>query len=66
MAKNYDGTEVKDYSNETLHDVQFCTPGFYKDGVMRQNKMQPRYCEPGEAGDAMHGEKRNTQHGPKI
>jgi hypothetical protein len=29
-----------------------------------QNKQQPKYCMPGEAGDDMKGEKRNEQAGP--
>lgn len=29
-----------------------------------QNRMQPKYCEPGPADGVMRGEKRNTQKGP--
>lgn len=29
-----------------------------------ENKMQPKYAEPGESGEGMRGEKRNEQKGP--
>jgi hypothetical protein len=39
-------------------------PSAYGRRVEQQNKMQPDYCEPGEAGEEMRGEKRNEQAGP--
>jgi hypothetical protein len=32
--------------------------------VDQQNKQQPKYCEPGPAGQGMEGDKRNVQAGP--
>jgi hypothetical protein len=32
--------------------------------VEEQNKLQPKYCLPGEAGGGMEGDKRNEQAGP--
>lgn len=55
--------DVKDYSSES--DQHYCgvTSQFSK-RVNEQNKMQPKYCMPGEAGEGMEGEKRNEQAGP--
>jgi hypothetical protein len=39
-------------------------PSSYGKRVEEQNRMQPQYCEPGEAGGDMRGEKRNEQEGP--
>lgn len=60
-------SEVKDYTsgdgsegNTHYNGV----PSSYGKRVESQNKMQPKYCEPGEAGDEMMGEKSNEQAGP--
>ena len=59
--------DVKDYT----HDAGFegnshynGVPSEYGRRVEMQNKMQPKYCEPGAAGGEMRGEKRNEQAGP--
>ncbi len=39
-------------------------PSSYGRRVENQNKMQPKYCEPGQSGEGMEGEKRNVQAGP--
>ena len=39
-------------------------PSEYGRRVEEQNRMQPKYCMPGEAGGEMRGEKRNEQEGP--
>ncbi len=39
-------------------------PSEYGRRVEEQNRMQPKYCMPGEAGGEMRGEKRNEQSGP--
>ncbi len=59
--------EVKDYTSgdgETGNTHYNGVPSSYGKRVEMQNKMQPKYCEPGEAGDDMKGEKRNEQAGP--
>ncbi len=60
-------SEVKDYTSPDGFegDTHYNgVPSEYGRSVERQNKMQPNYCEPGSAGDAMKGEKRNEQAGP--
>lgn len=39
-------------------------PSWFGRHVEMENREQPRYCEPGEAGGALRGEKRNVQSGP--
>ena len=39
-------------------------PSAFGKRVAEQNRMQPDYCEPGEAGGGLRGEKRNEQAGP--
>lgn len=57
-------SSVKDYS-EAKQDTHFRgVPSMYGKLVNEQNKMQPRYCEPGEPGEGMKGEHRNEQKGP--
>jgi len=60
-------SEVKDYTtadgDEGNTHYQGVPSGYGK-RVEQQNKMQPKYCEPGEAGGDMKGEKRNEQAGP--
>lgn len=60
--------DVEDYSSEPEHGNSHYNgvPSWYGKHAMEQYRMQPKYCEPGLAGDAMEGEKRNTQIGPKI
>lgn len=61
-------SEVKDYSDAPEHGNSHYNgvPSWYGKHAMEQYKMQPKYCEPGMAGDKMEGEKRNVQVGPKI
>ena len=54
---------VKDYSGEKGNSHYNGVPSMYGRLVSEQNRMQPRYCEPGEAGGEMKGEKRNEQAG---
>jgi hypothetical protein len=56
-------SDVKDYSGDS--NSHYCgVPSEYGKRVDSQNKMQPKYCEPGEADGAMKGEKSNVQAGP--
>lgn len=56
--------DVKDYTSYDK-DSHYCgVPSEFGRRVEKQNKMQPKYCEPGEAGGEMRGEKRNEQAGP--
>ncbi len=57
-------SEVKDYSEEKEDTHYNGVPSMYGKLVNEQNRMQPKYCEPGEAGGGMKGEKRNEQKGP--
>ena len=59
--------DVKDYTSsdaETGNTHYNGVPSAYGKSVDSQNKMQPKYCEPGLPGDAMKGEKSNAQKGP--
>lgn len=58
-------SEVKDYSEEKQDTHYNGVPSMYGRLVNEQNRMQPKYCEPGEAGGGMRGEKRNEQAGPQ-
>lgn len=59
-------SDVKDYSSTS--DSHYCgVSSQFGKRVDQQNKMQPKYCEPGEAStdsDNMKGAKRNQQAGP--
>lgn len=60
-------SEVKDYTTSDGDAGNTHYNGVsssYGRRVESQNKMQPKYCEPGAAGDEMRGEKRNEQAGP--
>ncbi len=60
-------SEVKDYTSEPGSEGNTHyngVPSDYGRQVDKQNKMQPKYCEPGNAGGEMRGEKRNEQAGP--
>ncbi len=57
-------SEVKDYTEEKEDTHYNGVPSMYGKMVDSQNRMQPKYCEPGEAGGGMRGEKRNEQAGP--
>ena len=60
-------SEVKDYTSEPGAEGNTHyngVPSDYGRLVEKQNKMQPKYCEPGAVGDSMKGEKRNEQAGP--
>lgn len=55
---------VKDYSEEHEDNHYNGVPSMYGKNVNAQQKEQPKYCEPGEAGGEIEGEKRNVQKGP--
>jgi hypothetical protein len=58
---------VKDYTSDdaAMGNTHYNgVPSAYGRRVEQQEKMQPKYCEPGAPGDAMQGEKRNVQAGP--
>lgn len=60
-------TGVKDYtSSDTASGNTHYNgvPSEFGRRVEQQNKMQPKYCMPGEAGEGMEGSKRNMQAGP--
>jgi len=60
-------SDVKDYTSsdaETGNTHYNGVPSGYGKSVEKQQKMQPKYCMPGECGDDMKGEKRNVQAGP--
>jgi hypothetical protein len=57
-------SEVKDYTEEKEDTHYNGVPSMYGKMVDQQNRMQPKYCMPGEAGGGMRGEKRNEQAGP--
>ncbi len=59
--------DVKDYTTADgdMGNTHYNgVPSAYGKRVEMQNKQQPKYCEPGAAGDEMMGEKRNEQAGP--
>lgn len=59
--------DVKDYTTDDSasgNSHYNGVPSSYGRRVESQCKMQPHYCEPGEAGGDMRGEKRNEQKGP--
>jgi hypothetical protein len=56
--------EVKDYSEERVDNHYNGVPSMYGKIVNEQQKMQPKYCEPGEVGGEMEGEHSNVQEGP--
>lgn len=59
-------SDVKDYSDgpRDMDSHYNGVPSFYGKIVDEQQRMQPKYCWPGEAGGEMEGEHRNTQVGP--
>ena len=56
--------EVKDYTEDRVDNHYNGVPSMYGKLVNEQQKQQPKYCEPGEAGGGMEGEHRNVQEGP--
>ncbi len=56
--------EVKDYTEEKEYNHYNGVPSMYGKLVDEQCRMQPKYCEPGDAGGPMQGEKSNKQAGP--
>jgi hypothetical protein len=54
-------SEAKDYTESKDNTHYQGVPSMYGKLVNEQNKMQPKYCEPGEAGGGMKGEKSNAQ-----
>jgi len=57
-------SEVKDYTERSDNTHYNGVPSAYGKRVEEQNKMQPMYCEPGEADGKMRGEHRNEQSAP--
>ncbi len=60
-------SEVKDYTtgDGDMGNTHYNgVPSSYGKRVEEQNRMQPKYCEPGSSGGEMRGEKRNEQKGP--
>ena len=56
---------IKDYSENKGSNTHYNgVPSMYGKLVSEQNRMQPKYSEPGEAGGGMKGEHRNEQKGP--
>lgn len=59
--------EIKDYTSKDGAEDNTHYNGVgssYGRRVEEQNRMQPKYCEPGKAGGDMEGDKRNVQKGP--
>ena len=59
--------DVKDYTSadgDSGNTHYNGVPSEFGRRVESQNKMQPKYCMPGESGGEMRGEKRNEQAGP--
>lgn len=54
--------DVKDYTGSDSHYNG--VDSMYGKNVDSQMKMQPNYCDPGEADGQMKGEKTNSQAGP--
>lgn len=52
---------VKDYTEDREDNHYNGVPSMYGKLVNEQQREQPKYCEPGEAGGGMRGEKRNEQ-----
>ncbi len=60
-------SDVKDYTSapsDTGNTHYNGVPSDFGRNVAEQNRMQPKYAEPGNAGGEMRGEKRNEQKGP--
>ena len=60
-------TGVTDYTSEDGFEGNTHyngVPSEYGRRGEEQNRDQPKYCEPGEAGGGLRGEKRNVQAGP--
>lgn len=55
---------VKDYSEEREYNHYNGVPSMYGKIVNEQCKEQPKYCEPGEVGGGMEGDRRNVQEAP--
>lgn len=61
MSEVKDYTSAADASGNTHYNG---VPSEFGRRVESQNKMQPKYCEPGAEGGEMRGERRNEQAGP--
>lgn len=60
-------SDVKDYTSSEGSEGSTHYNGVsssYAKRVEMQNKMQPKYCEPGQSGGDMKGKKSNDQVGP--
>jgi hypothetical protein len=67
MEFQMSNTGVEDYTSKDGSEGNTHYNGVsseYGRRVEEQNRMQPKYCEPGEAGGELRGEKRNEQAGP--
>lgn len=56
--------DVKDYTNDNSNTHYNGVQSTYGKRVAEQNRMQPKYCEPGVADGKMASSKRNEQAGP--
>lgn len=56
--------EIKDYSEKKEYTHYNGVSSMYGKIVNEQCREQPKYSEPGPAGQGMHGEHRNVQKGP--
>lgn len=60
-------SDVKDYTSapgEKGNTHYNGVPSDFGRQVAEEQRMQPKYCEPGAAGGGMQGEKSNKQAGP--
>lgn len=55
---------VEDYTEKKDNTHYNGVESMYGKEVKSQSDMQPKYCEPGEAGGGMRGAHRNEQKGP--
>lgn len=56
--------EVKDYTEEKEYNHYNGVKSWYGRLVDEQCRQQPKYCEPGEVGGELEGDRRNEQKGP--
>lgn len=61
----YEKNGVCDYTEDKGANNHYNgVPSMYGKLVSEQQRQQPDYCWPGEAGGGMRGEHRNEQKGP--
>ena len=64
MSESYG---VKDYTENKGDNSHYNgVKSMYGKLVSEQQRMQPKYCEPGPAGGGQHGAHRNVQKGPSV